>query len=194
MFASIKPGGHFERKRARPRGKKPSKSPLLREKKNFNARGNRARRTPRDLYATPQTPPKHRPRTFRTHSIRSRRDVARPNQNTLCRLCVHVPLVPISPTSCTGSRRPCRPSLCRRLGRDRRLGLCRLCRRRVRVGRLCRRRDRSREKILLCQILQPLLCCASFSFLVGTRSLSKVKTLRQKKKLRREKKQKKYAR
>jgi hypothetical protein len=81
MFASIKPGGHFERKTRSARGKKPSKSPLLREKKKKlqRARGNRARRTPRDLYATTQTPPKHRPRTFRSHSNRSRRDFARPN-------------------------------------------------------------------------------------------------------------------
>jgi len=85
MFASIKPGGHFEQKRARP-GKKALEKPSSEseKKKKFNARGNRARRTPRDLYATTQTPPKHRPRTFRTRSNRSRRgDFARPNNQKM---------------------------------------------------------------------------------------------------------------
>jgi len=89
MFASIKPGGHFEQKRARP-GKKALEKPSSEseKKKKINARGNRARRTPRDLYATTQTPPKHRPRTFRTRSNRSRRgDFARPNNQKMRRLC-----------------------------------------------------------------------------------------------------------
>jgi len=43
MFASIKPGGHFERKTRSARGKKPSKSPLLREKKKTSTRAEIAR-------------------------------------------------------------------------------------------------------------------------------------------------------
>ena len=44
MFASIKPGGHFERKTRSARGKKPSKSPLLREKKKLQ-RARKSRET-----------------------------------------------------------------------------------------------------------------------------------------------------
>jgi len=156
MFASIKPGGHFEQKRARP-GKKALERPSSEsEKKKKLTRAEIARD---ERLATFTRRRKRRQNIdqelFERVQIVPVAEISRVLIIKRCVDCVHVPLVPISPTSCTGSRRPCPPSLCRRLGRDHRLGLCRLCRHRVRVGRLCRRRDRSREKIRLCQILQP---------------------------------------
>jgi len=68
-----------------------------------------------------------------------------------------VPLAPISPTSCTGSRRPCPLSLARDLCRR---DLCRRGHRRDLFDRHGHRRGQNRAKIRLCQMLRPLL----FSF------------------------------
>ena len=152
MFASIKAGGHFEQKRST--GEKSPRKALFRERKKNLTRAEIAR----DERLATFTRRRKRRQNIDRELFERVQIVPVAISRVLIKRCVdyvHVPLVPISPTSCTGSRRPFRPSLCRRLGRDHRLDLCRLCRHRVRVGRLCRRRDRSREKILLCQILQP---------------------------------------
>ncbi len=65
-----------------------------------------------------------------------------------------VPLAPISPTSCTGSRRPCPLSLARDLCRH---DLCRHGHRRDLFDRHGHRRGQNRAKIRLCQMLRPLL-------------------------------------
>ena len=65
-----------------------------------------------------------------------------------------VPLAPISPTSCTGSRRPCPLSLARDLCRR---DLCRHGHRRDLFDRHGHRRGQNRAKIRLCQMLRPLL-------------------------------------
>jgi len=67
-----------------------------------------------------------------------------------------VPLAPISPTSCTGSRRPC--PLSQTLARDLcRHDLCRHGHRRDLFDRHGHRRGQNRAKIRLCQMLRPLL-------------------------------------
>ncbi len=132
--------------------KKPSRGTKVDAENKKERNGNRARRRRRDLESASQTPSRRRETLSRKRRVHSASAHPLPTTKTTNNY-ERVPLAPIAPTSCTGSRRPCPLSLARDLCRR---DLCRRGHRRDLFDRHGHRRGQNRAKIRLCQMLRPL--------------------------------------